>query len=96
MKAGVKKPLSLLAAVALSAAALLLGVTAVRRLLLPYNEEGRHFDAAAGVVYEDGAALVYALLAALALAAAAAAVAWAVRLRRPPPSPRGREPRRRS
>ena len=84
-----KKAASLLAALSFCAAALLLGAIAVGRLRLPYNEEGRHFDAAQGVVYDEGAAIAYTLLAALALAAAAAAVLWAVRVRRVPrPAPR--------
>ena len=81
----VKKSVSLVVAVALAATALLLAALAGRRLLLPYNEEGRYFDAAAGVIYEDAAALVYTLLAALALIAAAAALACAVRVWRAPP-----------
>ena len=90
----VKKAASLAAAAALCATALPLAALAARRLSLPYDEQGRHFDVAAGVVYDDGAALVYALLAALALVAAAAATLWAVRAwRRPPPATRLGPPR---
>lgn len=52
-------------AAVLTAAALLLGLLWLQRLTLPYNEQGRYFDAANSVTYDDGAVLVYGLLALL-------------------------------
>jgi hypothetical protein len=43
----------------LTAAALLLGLLWLKRFSLPYNEQGRYFDAANSVTYDDRAVLVY-------------------------------------
>ena len=69
-----KKAVTLAVAVTASALALLLGGLSIRRAALPYNEEGRYFDAAQSVVYTDGAVVTYGLLA--LLCAAAALWAW--------------------
>jgi hypothetical protein len=39
------------------------GILAARRAVLPYNEEGRYFDAEASVVYHQQAGAVYGMLA---------------------------------
>jgi hypothetical protein len=75
-----KKAAALVTASLLCVATLLLGALALRRALLPYNEQGRYFDAANGVVHDQGAALVYALLAGLFALAAFAAILWVRRL----------------
>lgn len=68
-------------AVRLIATALLAALTAGfawlswTRSQLPYDEQGRYFDAAAGVVNDEGAALVYAMIA-LALGAITLSAAW--------------------
>lgn len=48
------------AAVSLSLTAITIGLSALwfHRMQLPYNEMGRHFDAASAVVYDQGAVLV--------------------------------------
>jgi hypothetical protein len=59
----VKKAALLALALCLSAAALLFTRLWLYRASLPYNGQGRHFDAAHSVTYDDGAVLVYGLLA---------------------------------
>src|SRR5207253_3205512 len=49
----------------LSMAALVLAALSLARASLPYNEQGRYFDAAKGVVYDQSAVLVYGTLALL-------------------------------
>ena len=46
----------------LFAATLVLAALWLARASLPYNEQGRYFDAANGVVYDQSAVLVYAIL----------------------------------
>jgi hypothetical protein len=46
----------------------LLLVVTVSRARLPYNSEGRYFDASEGVVYHSQAVIIYGLMSALALA----------------------------
>ncbi|HEY0112611.1 MAG TPA: hypothetical protein VGB59_05595 [Allosphingosinicella sp.] len=75
-----KKAASLATAVSASTLALLLASLSLHRASLPYNEEGRHFDAADSVVYTDGAATTYGVLGALLGAAAVAAGLWAWRV----------------
>ena len=45
------------------------GILFLQRSGLPYNESGRYFDAAKGVVYEAQAATIYGALAAILLLA---------------------------
>lgn len=52
----------LLAAI-LGGVGLLFGAWAYSRAQLPYNEEGRFFDASEGIVYDSGAVVVYGLIA---------------------------------
>lgn len=75
-----KKAASL--ATALVAATLALSLAGLwrGRARLPYNEEGRYFDAAHSVVYTDGAVVTYGSLAVLFGAAAIAAGLWAWRV----------------
>ncbi len=72
-----KKAASLATAVIASALALLLGSLWLHRASLPYNEEGRYFDAAHSVVHSDSAVTLYGLVAALFAVAAVAAALWA-------------------
>jgi hypothetical protein len=58
----VRKTLPTAFALLLTTAALLLARLWLQRLSLPYNEEGRYFDAAHGVVYDEGAIAVYGVL----------------------------------
>lgn len=73
------KAAALVTATLLCAATLLLGALSLRRAALPYNEQGRYFDVANGVVYDEGAAVVYGMLAGLFALAAFAAIMWARR-----------------
>jgi hypothetical protein len=75
-----KKAVSLAAASVAFTLAVLLGSLWLRRARLPYNEEGRYFDAAHSVVYSDRAVTLYGLLAALFGMAAVAAGLWAWRV----------------
>jgi len=61
----VKKALSLALTLALAACASLLAWLWRARAALTYNEAGRYYDGADGVVYDDGAVLIYGLLALL-------------------------------
>jgi hypothetical protein len=79
MLSGMRKAASLAAAVTASAAVLILGTLWLGRAALPYNEEGRFFDATHSVVYTDSAVLTYGLLTALSGLAAVAAAIWARR-----------------
>jgi hypothetical protein len=74
-----KKAASLATALIASTLALLLASLWLRRAALPYNEEGRYFDAAHSVVYTDGAVGTYGLLAAFFGVVAVAAGVWAWR-----------------
>lgn len=74
-----KRAIPLALTLLLGAAGLAFAVPALRRASLPYNERGRFYDAAAGVVYKDGAPIAYGLLAALFLVAAALSAFWARR-----------------
>ena len=65
-----KKGISLAITLMLLACAALTGWLWRERAGLPYNEAGRYFDSDQGVVYDDGAVLVYGLFA-LAFAAMA-------------------------
>lgn len=65
MQAPVKKTLLTATAAFLTAATLLLARIWLQRLSLPYNEQGRYFDAAHSIVYDEGAVAVYGLLTAL-------------------------------
>lgn len=75
------RALARLATAGLALAAALLGALAIRRARLPYNSEGRYFDAAESMVYTDGAVPVLAGLAGLAALLALTALAVARRLR---------------
>ena len=75
-----KKALSLAIALVLVAAATLFVWLWRVRATLPYNEAGRYFDSTDSVVYDDGAVVVYGLLALLFTAAAVAATLWTVRI----------------
>ncbi len=48
-------------------AGILLGLLALRRSRLPYNEQGRYFDAEVSVVYKDSAVVAYGMMAAAGL-----------------------------
>jgi hypothetical protein len=78
----VKNAILLAMATLMSAVTLLLARLWFQRAALPYNAEGRYFDAAHSVVYDQGAVGVYAILAALFALAAAATLLWAFRARR--------------
>ena len=75
-----KKAASLATALIAFTLALLLGRLWLRRAALPYNEQGRYYDAADSVVYTDGAVATYGMLAILGGAAAVAAILWAWRV----------------
>ena len=60
-----------------------------QRAALPYNSEGRYFDAAGAVVYQEQAVAIYGGSAALAWIIAVAAVVWALRSRKARPAPPG-------
>jgi hypothetical protein len=77
--AAAKKAILLATAALLSAATLLLARLWSQRASLPYNEEGRYFDAAHSVVYDEGAVGVYATLTVLLALSAAATLFWMVR-----------------
>ena len=70
---------ALATAALLCTATALLAFLALHRALLPYNEQGRYFDVENGVVYDEGSAVVYGLLAGLFALAAAACIWWARR-----------------
>jgi hypothetical protein len=61
----VRRSLLTATAALLTVAALLLGRLWLQRLSLPYNEEGRHFDAANAVVHDETALAVIGMLTAL-------------------------------
>lgn len=67
MRHDVARALLLVAGAIATALAVIFGVLAINRALLPYNDEGRYFDAAESVVYTDGATIGY-MVAALACA----------------------------
>ena len=73
-----KKAAPLVLALLLGVAGLLLVILALRRAALPY-ENGRFYDAAAGIVYTDSAQLAYGLLAVPFILAALLCAIWAVR-----------------
>lgn len=60
-----KKFILLAPATLLTAATLLLAGIWLRRVSLEYNEQGRHFDVAHSVVYDEGAIAAYGLMTAL-------------------------------
>jgi hypothetical protein len=70
-----KRALLALLALASSLAAVFLTLTWRMRAAMPYNSEGRHFDAAQAVVYHEQAVAIYAALA-LSGWALAALAAW--------------------
>ncbi len=72
------KAASLLVATFLSATAAGTAIRWLNRASLPY-ENGRFFDEAEGVVYDDGAVVAYAALTVLLTMAAIAAMLWARR-----------------
>lgn len=74
-----RKAVSLTAALLLSALALLFADLCRRRAALPYNEEGRFFDAQESVVYKDSSVVAYGGLALLFALATFLAVLWAIR-----------------
>jgi len=55
-----------------AAAGVLFAIIAIDRARLPYNSEGRYFDAETSVVYQDGAQSAYGALALCSLALAVA------------------------
>lgn len=75
-----KKALLTATALLLTATTLLLTRLWLQRLALPYNEQGRHFDAAHSVVYDESAITVYGMGTALFALVAAASLFWAWRV----------------
>jgi len=75
----VKKAILLATATLLSAATLLLARLWFQRASLPYNEEGRYFDTAHRVVYDDSAVGVCAILTVLFALSATATLLLAFR-----------------
>ena len=71
-----RRAVALVTAALFSAGAALLGALALSRASLPYNEEGRYFDAEYSVVYHEGSGLVFGLLAGLFGIAALGALIW--------------------
>ena len=74
-----KRALAAAASLASAALTMLLAALAARRAALPY-ENGRYFDAAHSVVYDEGAATLYALLALASAAMSALMIFLTVRL----------------
>ena len=63
----------------LSALALLSAALWFDRAALPYNEEGRYFNVAEEVSYDDGAVIAYGALTLVFAALAILAALWAIR-----------------
>lgn len=74
-----RKAISLATASILTVASLAAASAWHGRATFPYNEDGRFFDDAEGVVYGDGAVVVFAVLTLLLSAAAVAALIWSWR-----------------
>jgi hypothetical protein len=79
MTDGLRRAVSLASTLLLGTAGLALAILALRRAGLPYDEMGRFYDSATGIVYKDSAPLAYGLLAVLFLLAALPCAIWAVR-----------------
>lgn len=77
---GMRKAISLAITLTFAALALLSGALWHERQALLFNEQGKFFDASEGIVYEDGALVVYAGLALLFAALALAAALWTLRV----------------
>jgi hypothetical protein len=75
----VRRALLTAAAALLTVAALLLARLWLQRLSLPYNEEGRYFDAANAVVHDETALTVIGMLTALFAVLAALSIFLASR-----------------
>lgn len=79
---GARKALSLglfALAACLIVATILLALLSLARASLPYNEQGRYFDAANSVTYDDGVVLVYCILTGLLAVATGLALRLAFR-----------------
>ena len=76
-----KRALTAAASVASAALTVLFAALAVQRVRLPY-ENGRYFDAAHSVVYDEGAAWMYAVLALGSAAVTALLIFVTLRLRK--------------
>lgn len=71
-----KKFILLAMATLLTTATLLLASVWLQRMSLNYNEQGRYFDSAHSVVYDEGAIVFYGLLTALMAALAIPVAFW--------------------